>query len=580
MAILDIFSGLNTYWLYGGSSILVIIFIAVVIFWWRRRNAERESWLGWREEREENLGPYARSDKQIVSWFERLAQRAKQFGIVEKLQEKLARKFKGALKAVRAVEDSAEASEHEEEVQKAGAAIEGRSIGIEASLKKIARALIWFALKKRKNTLNEQLELTEQTKLINEIQELANAPQIDERFANYLRGIVARLTVVIQNDLATEEEKKKIRDSIVPDIEKAVDVMKNEIKKARIVIGILQRERRKARKYSNRELVGAEESLKKEEKALEELDRGNKDEPTVIVQLRRELDMKWEQLRQAKKIGRQLEATYAFMRRAGKEMRRVLKYVLANEKSMKRFDDLLEDLKKEADQRLAKLRQAFAALQQVSERFGTTNINEATLALASALREYFRVYQQMQSRNISFDATVRDIAIKNFVISQQMRAFQQLMDSLTQSEKAADAGISAITELISGLVNEASKENIAHEVESLKESTRVLNYEGDIVSYMKSLARTLESKSRELTEDLQFLINKDKEISAQIASEELLIANGLGRAIAKVIDKKIAFGVITTQQSSAFQQQLQQKYAQAAAGYNQAMRREALAQAA
>lgn len=566
--------------LYGGGSILIIIFIAIMVFWIRRRRADRGSWLAWGEEKEEGLRPYAGSERQIQSFFTALAQRARKFGIMEKLQEKLASKFKGASEAVRAVEASSKASEDEMQAEEASAAIEGRSIGIEAALKGIARALILYDYNKKTNSSNEAKEMSEIEILTANIQELADSDQIDERAADYLKGFVARLVLALQNDLKTEEQKKALMESLVPEVEKAVEVMGESINGARIKIKSFQSRRKKTKKYSGEELKDFEQSLKEEEKALEEMNQDKEAEPTVWVELRRELDMKWEQLKNAKAIGRQLEATYAFMKKVGKEMRRLLKYVLSNQKDINKFDKALEDRKKQIVRRLERLGQAFGSIQKVQDIFNNGSINEAALELSSSLRSYFKILAETQQEDLEFNIIARNIAIKEYAISQQMGAFQQLSDSMVQSEMAADAGIEAITELLSGDVGDSSKKDIAGIIDTLKNSIKILNYEHDIVSFMKNLAQTLQKNSRDLIDDLRILIDKGKELLARVRQEEIVISSRLGLAVSKIVQKKIEIGSMTIQQSKAFQQQFYQSNALAAARYNQAMTREALAPAA
>ena len=60
--------------------------------------------------------------------------------------------------------------------------------------------------------------------------------------------------------------------------------------------------------------------------------------------------------------------------------------------------------------------------------------------LSSRLKIYFEMYSRILEEDIGFDNTVKDITIKNFVISQQMEAFQQLATALTQSEEAVESG--------------------------------------------------------------------------------------------------------------------------------------------
>ena len=261
-------------------------------------------------------------------------------------------------------------------------------------------------------------------------------------------------------------------------------------------------------------------------------------------------------------------------------MKKLLKYVLKNERDIKSYDKSLESRKKEINKRFKDLREVVSLIEKVAEKFKIANPHEVALVLSTQLKNYFKIYSRILEEDLSFDNTVKDITIKNFVISQQMDAFQQLTTALTQSEEAIESGVQALTELIGGIVGEASKTNVAGVVQILQKARKILDYEQGIEAFMKNLAQTLKNKSRQVNADIQLIIEEDKKLLTQIKAEEESNSSHLGSVMATAVQRKIEINQKYMTQANAFGQQLEQRNAIAANAYKQAIRTESIAAAA
>ena len=579
MAITDFLGNLSSsnYLAIGGSVIGIVVIIIIVISF-RRRRAEWGSYSERALEREEGLGALARAERGVERAEEAAQKQEKALESAESVEGGKS-KDESTKKADEAVKEGAEASEHEEAAEEATAAVEGRGMGIEAAIKKITRAIIEYAYKKKNNVLTEEQEALVLDDILKKIRNTVNYNVIDERINNYLRQFLDQLVSAFQHDIETEEKKEELIGNLVKEMENAVSIMKTSINGARIELNKLRREERKTRKHFKKELSDLRASLKAKVKELRKLNSRNAD-PGVVASLRSEIDLRSQQLANAKNVNKQLEATYDFMKSEIRQMKKLLKYVLKNERDIKSYDKSLESRKKEINKRFKDLREVVSLIEKVAEKFKIANPHEVALVLSTQLKNYFKIYSRILEEDLSFDNTVKDITIKNFVISQQMDAFQQLTTALTQSEEAIESGVQALTELIGGIVGEASKTNVAGVVQILQKARKILDYEQGIEAFMKNLAQTLKNKSRQVNADIQLIIEEDKKLLTQIKAEEESTSSHLGSVMATAVQRKIEINQKYMTQANAFGQQLEQRNAIAANAYKQAIRTESIAAAA
>ncbi len=479
--------------------------------------------------------------------------------------------YKDALKAVRAVEAGAQASEHEEAAEKTTAAIEGRGIGIEAATKKILMAVIEYTSKKRNNILNERQEAIVLDGMAKKINKTANLNVIDSSMNLYLREFFKSLASAFRLDMDIEQKKGELLEKLVNEMENAIGVMKTSISGARTEVGKLRNEERKTRKNFRRELKDFEASLNVKSRQIDEMGKRKDTNPVLTVNLIKERDMRWKQLRGAKSLNGQLEDTYAFIKKDMKKIRRLLNNVLSGEKNIKKYEGTLSNRKRQIDKRFEALKKASNEIEKIAEK-EIDNPRKTILEISSDIMSYFKAYGKILEDDLSFDCTVKEIVTKNLEVSHQMEAFQQLANGLTQSEKNIEYGIGALTKLLSEIAPETSQENIAHVVQTLKQSAKILNYEQGIEAFMKSLAQNIKNKSLQLGTTIQLIIDEDKKLLAQIKAEEESNSSHLGNMIAVAMRRMINLDKKYAEQSNAFANQLRQSNSIAAASYRRSIK--------
>src|SRR3989338_11417613 len=131
--------GLNTETIGGAAGVIIIL---AIIIWVSRFSSERRALYGTdREgklEREENLGAVAKAIRALESRLKRGEQEEKQVeGAVNQTSKREKKAAKGEKDANKAAKEEVRAVESQEEVERDTAALEGRGLGMLASVKAV-----------------------------------------------------------------------------------------------------------------------------------------------------------------------------------------------------------------------------------------------------------------------------------------------------------------------------------------------------------------------------------------------------------------------------------------------------------
>lgn len=478
-----------------------------------RRQSEIET------EKDVGLGEVAKAESRVESYEEEAQKKESEYKSSEVLEESHLKGYKGAIKGVKAVEEGAEAAWHESSAEKATAAMEASSIGITAALKKIIEDLIEYTSKKKSNILTEEHEGLALEKLIEDIKSPISAQEIEQNTSSYLKGFLAKLASSFKQDIEIERKKKDLLVNLSNELEKMIGIITRDIKDAKTESENLRSEEKKTQKSFKKELKDFEASLKAESKQIDEMGRSKNVNQTITVSLIKEMELRSEQLESAKNLNRQIESAYTFMKLEVRQMKKLLNNILSTEKEIAKYSKSMKKRKRQINSRLEDLTAALTPIEKIA---GTElkNPHTAALSISSKLRLYFKKYAKILEEDLSFDETIKEMLIKKLAIAQQIEAFQKLATALTESEKAVLSGVQTLTGLVSGAAGAGSKKDVEGIVQTLKNSTKVLDYEKSIESLMKKLAQRIKDKIKQLNEDIQALIDEDKKLLAKIRAEE------------------------------------------------------------
>ena len=565
-----------------GSLFVAVIVISVIISFQRKHAAygfgnERE------EEYREGLAPYGKLFRQIERKEEALALREHAIQAAESREEGPARGNKPELKAVKAIERGAEAAQHEENAEYAATAVEGRVLGMVASILSIARAVKDLNIRKKSSIATEEYEVSVFNQIMAKIKNTINYHVIDSRITDYLNQLWHTMIKMFTFDYEAEGKKVEFLSNFADRMREAVVVMKKDIKYARQELKRLRKEEKKTWTHFNNEVYVLKSSLRAKKKELKRLRKGNAT-AQVIASLQQEIALRSQQYAKAKALDNQIEETYAFMRKCVKEMMRLLKYILSNEKQLAAFEHSIEKRKLSIVFRAKRLGTALNVIKSVESLFRQEkpNPHEIALLLSGRINTYFAEYKAIVEEDILFDSSVKDITIKNFVIARQLKAFQLFEVSLRKCERAVEIGIESLTQLISSVVeDEQSKARVDIIILQLKRATTLLGYEESIEQFIQNLTSAIQKNSNALSIEIEKLIEEDKTVLAGIKADEQSNSSDIGSAMAAAVQKKIAVDQkYWLEYQTKFGNQLKRTNQSVYNSYQLASRQEALAPAA
>lgn len=545
----------------------------------RSRRGEVGTWGERSTEREVGFRRFASQFRQFEKLEKELRKREKALRAAETLQESKSRGQSGQ-KAVQAAEEGAESASHQAAAAEATAAISWRTMGVIAGMKKLTRALIDYDYRRNRNILTEEQLKSIIDGIIADISRYTNYNQIDERIRYYLLAFHRKLVQALSQDIEVERQNENIAIELVDKLEEVVKEIKSSIQGARTKLNKLRAEERKERRHFRKELRALRKSMRAKVNELKGL-RSKKDaDPTIIASLETEIELRRQQLEQAEKVNQQVEGAYSFTKKIMRQMKRVLRYVLANELELIGYAKALEERRKQITRRYEDLKSAVYTMQKIPEDYPRADPHEFALIFSQRIKAYFKKYGDVIEEDIRYDTTVRDITIKNFVMAQQISAVELLEVTLSKTEQALELGVEALTKLTEGILGEASQTNIEEVVSQLQKSTTIANVVQTIDQFMANLAQTIQRKSRFLTDAMQAKIEQAKKLLAQVRLHEESVASHLGKVMATMNRRKIDINTQYLSQAVNFGDQLNKTYNKAGQAYNQAIDLERLAPAA
>ncbi|MBI4452313.1 hypothetical protein HY637_02710 [Candidatus Woesearchaeota archaeon] len=560
----------------GGAVLALGVGVAVII---ALRN--RSDDFGTTGEKSEinlaGLWRYRRLLRQIQKLETRAKNAEKALRKAEKGEEGAAAS-KSEQRADQAVEQGAKAAELEAKAEEDTTAVEGRVLGIEASLKEILRAIIEYAHRKGNNVVGQERQAKVLEEVLRKIENIVSHPDIDSTILPYLEEFLQQLTAAFSQDAALEKDKEKAISELVRKARQPVRVMKRSISGAKRKLRKLRSARRKTQRSFKKEFSKEIFSLNAKRKELKLLKRTKDADPSIIASLEAETSLMKQQMGEMQQIYRQLRIASAFVRKGSRQMKSLLQYVIRNEKDLARFEKALEERKKQIKNRSRKLEDAVGNMSRLIG-FEGRDPHKLVLDLSREMRLYFGAYVEILNNDIEFDNIVKSITAKEFVISQQMEAFQQIAIAVTESEKAVENGIGAITELVKAITGEGSKRNIDYIAQQLRNAMKILDYQKGIEAFMKRLAWTMKVKSRQVNAQMQEIINEDAKLLAQVQAEEQSNSEYLASLIATAVRQKINVEKTYMKPAVAFGQELEKANNKVANAYNAGVRIEQMAAA-
>lgn len=449
-------------------------------------------------------------------------------------------------------------------------ALTWRTLGITAAMKKVTRSLRDWSYKRRITEIAEEQEVGIFPNIMEELKGVINNSVIEATIRRYLYNFKTDLINYLQRVISTEQENKKLRDELLQNMDEGLKVMKECLQKARNRLNKFRSRERKSVKGFTKEINGFRSSIKSKIKALRSLEK-NGAEPSVISSLSNTINLLQKQLSHAEQINNQLASTYNYIKQIIRQMRRLLKYIISNEKQMAQYENLMSKRESEIDKKLKQLSEILGSVEKIDELQNKNPFNLA-LILSRSIKLYLQAYIEILKDDLQFEKAVADLNLKNVVIAQQMEACDRLEKALTQSEEAVASGAQAITALLSGIFGNEQQVNEAEIVKLLQDSTKLLDYEGGVQGFMERIEKAIEYTSSNLNSQIQALMQKNEEITSKATAQVRFNSVYLGRLVATGYARMAEVDKNVMDNANAFGNELKRHDNDMANAYNAAMR--------
>ncbi|MCH8003834.1 MAG: hypothetical protein IH934_04335 [Nanoarchaeota archaeon] len=563
--------GLNIGTIGGGLGIFVVLFLFI---WISRFRSERRALYGThaerRLEREEGFGKVSKIFTGLIKGSKFMIKGAK--GIRNRLKKDKATE-KGELQseidADQVAIDAARTVGSEEEVEEYTEALEGRGVGLVASVKAVMDSIANYLVRVRPSMRREEQDVQVLENLTRRLNNTSNFASIDERIVSYLKQIFASMAQVIKRSVDDEHEKETHHGELVKKLREVAKVAWKVIKGANAALRKLTRAERKERKSFKKELKDISKAFRDKKKELRKIKKSKQADPTVLYQLRREAVLLRQQQGFVARLDKQLQTTYQTMDREAREMRRLLRGVTRTEKRVNKHEKSVNKREKAVEKRYKELNKYAEELEKSFE--GLTNPHEMAIEFSGKLNVFYRKYGEIIIGDLEFDGEVRNILLLHITITIQMQAYRRLNKSLEQAENAVKQGLAATTDMIAAIIGgQDQKANLKNLIGEIKKAGGAINYETRVNMFLQQLTRNIENSERRVNGQIGELINEDNRILGEINTANQKNSSNIGSTMATMVNRKVQIDSKYMGEARKFEQQLQSRNKIAATAYRQA----------
>jgi len=558
--------GLNLETIGGGAGIILVI---ALIIWISKLSKERKAEYGTRAERrlerETGLGKFSNFFKKSIRRSKQEEKKEKNIEIEVEIDAKKEKK-EGASKdekeANKAVEKDVEAVESEKEVEKDTEALEGRGVGMVASVKGVVGFISNYLASVRPSMQREEKDVESLENLMKSLNNTSNFSTIDGRVAKFLKQIFTSMSEVIKRSVEDEHEKETHHGELVKRVREIAKEARGVIKAARTALKMLQKAKKKERKNFKQELKAISNSIKNKRNELKKISRSKQADRTTIAQLQREINLMQQQHSFMDQLNKQLKNTYRTMDREASEIRRLLRAVSGTERQVGKHEKTADKREKSVEKRFNSLNKLAEELEKSFEGITENSnlIHKFAIEFSGRLKEFYGKYKEIVSGDLVFDEEIRNILLLNITIAMQMEAFERMTISLDQAEKAVDQGLGAATNIAAAIVGgQDQKNNLKNLIGEIKKAGGEIDYESRVEMFLQQLTKRIEEEERSVNGQISELVNEDKRIAEEIDRVNQENSGHIGQAMGTMVNRKIQIDTKYMNEARKFEQQLQSR---------------------
>ena len=558
----------------GGVGVFVIITgLAVLAL---KRNANRHAAeYGNKEdkqiEREAGVYPVAKANRKAQKQEQAEATEAKhergsiQSAPKKNLSPSQVEAEKAAATGAHALEDGIKASQ-------SIASIEGRNIDLDAELANEQQDFEKYVKAEEELDSVEEQQVANVNQVISGLEKDFTYSQMDSRVVSHLMALTNALAQGIAAEVQTKVREKDNMKVLLERLNTSLEKSRRILRELRTASGIFKkREVKEERDYSKGIRQVAEAIKKKKTELSNEQKRGKKADQGIIRNLEKEVKLMSGGENLLRRLEGQLSASFKRIKGDHKKGRKSLNNIKNLEKQILKFDDLAGKSEASFEAKIKMMEgtsNELSALASVSQ--SDRNVYRMALSLSEKLNVFFEVYKDAEENAKEVDSSLKEIIKAYYQILLWSRAYQNLIRSLNEAEKAIVEGTEVMTKVIESIL--VSDDKVSHseaEVESTIAKLRnTLNYEARLEKYVERWNKVLENKVIKQFSHFEQLRQRDARILQNVKGG----SQNLGTAMAQLISRKVEVDKKYMAKAQEFESQLNSKNATASRWYRRSRR--------
>ncbi len=461
----------------------------------------------------------------------------------------------------------------ESEVEEATENLQQTAIAVQATLEATTNEVLEIIQEELAVEKVEEVELENIAVLKKKLDSLNKNKRIDSTTVTYLQQYFESLEDHLLKQAEYEENSVENHQQFVEKLRETLNDLTSISETAKRKSQKLKRKEGREKRSFKKELTSVQKSIKDKRKKLNSISKEKKADPTVIAQLKREIQLLEQNSKNLASVEEQLTKSHEMIDLEIGQLRKLLQDVVTIAKNQKRKAKKLDQRDKDLKQKIEKLTKNREKLTTAVKNLkDPEQIYDVVIKFSIALNDYFNFYIESIEENISFEQILKEITIQNFLLLRKMAAVDQVLISLDQTEEAIDEGTEAIVRIVQIIYSDDVTGSLQEEKKNILNQIALLESEVNVEKTMRALEQEGELKDREALALIEELITKEKKRAAENEATYEENTNHLGQSMATMVNRKVAIGEKYTDERLSFEQQLQKHNEQASAAYQQALK--------
>jgi hypothetical protein len=557
----------------GGSIGIFAIFVIIAIVL-QKFSGHRALYGTGREkrlEREENLGSVARAIRALEN---RLKKEGKQ---EKEVKNEIAKDDKEEKRnnappsqrvANKAAEQAAEAAKSEGKAELATEALEGRGVGLLASVKSVMESVSGYLSREMPNLQQEERDIQSDEDLMRKLRNTTNFNTIDSRVLSYLRQIISLMVESISKSVEDEKQKEAYHGQLVNQLRDAASEARLVIRNANGALRILNDAKKKERKKFTKELTEISHTLRDKRRELRSIKKSKDADPAAIRKLEGEIRMLSKQKALVIKLNNQLTNTYRTMDRETREMKIILRAISNREKQVGKHEKSADKRETDVEKRYRTLSHFAQDLEESTKDLNM--VHELAIEFSGKLNVFYKQYGKIISEDVEFDKEVRDILLLHITIAIQLEAYETMSMSLLQAEAGVEQGLASATEIVASIVGgQDQRSNLKQLVDVIKKAGGDIDYRTRVARYLRELTRRIEMETRTAAGQIATLIGEDNALLQEIEKARTDNSSTIGNTMGTMMNRKEQVDNRYFSQAEDFEAKLKERNDIAAKAYRQ-----------